>query len=213
MEVTGLKVNKSDISPALIQFIKDNEDLIEDNQYEKFYQKLLTVSEINEYNDVGTLTAILYAAGIDPLQFMHYIPANFLAGSDIEAIKIPSGISTIELCAFARCTNLTQVALSPGLLSIEERAFQGCRSLKSIELPESLHFIDYAAFSGCAELREVLIDDQIVSIGSDVFKGCLVLKDIFYGGTMDQWKRVKIVTPNWDLQACIIHCTDGDIEL
>ena len=213
MEVTGLKVNKSDISPALVQFIKESEDLIEDNQYEKLYQKLLTVSETNEYNDVGALTAILHAAGIDPLQFMHYVPANFLAGSDIETIKIPSGISVLMVCAFARCTSLTQVTFSPGLLSIEERAFQGCRSLKHIELPESLNFIDYAAFSGCAELREVFVDDQIVSIGSDVFKGCLNLREIFYGGTMDQWKRVKIVTPNWDLLACTIHCIDGDIEL
>ena len=212
MEVTGLKVNKNDISPALVQFIKDSGHLIEDNQYAELYQKLLTVSEINEYNDVGTLTAILYAAGIDPLQFMHYIPDNFLAGSDIEAIKIPSDISAIGLCAFARCTSLAQVTFSPGLLSIEERAFQGCRSLRSVKLPESLHVIDYATFSGCAELREVFIDDQVAFIGSDAFKGCLVLRDIFYGGTVDQWKRVKIITPNWDLQACTIHCTDGDVE-
>lgn len=121
------------MSPELKQFIKDHNDLINENvkeSWEEIYNKI-------PYEIVGQFTQKILSAGInDPAELLGYIPKNYLRKSNIETYKIPNNVT-----------------------SIGERAFSDCSSLKNIEITDSVTSIGYGAFDGCSGLKGVYITD------------------------------------------------------
>lgn len=121
------------------EFLTDpyNLDLIQNNQWDKVYNK-----ELNNYNfypkDKGDLTITLLSCGINPLDYFTYkIPDDYLCRIDpgvkmIEEITIPEGIEEIGSSAF--CQN---------------------ESLLKVNFPKSLYYIDRAAFYECVNLSEI----------------------------------------------------------
>lgn len=77
----------------------------------------------------------MYQAGIDPLIYMHSIPANFLFESDIEDIEyftIPDTITEIQPYAFANCKNLISIKFPTSIKIIHEGVLKDCDRLQSI---------------------------------------------------------------------------------
>ena len=98
----------------------------------------------------------------------------------------PGGVQFVGSHAF-ELSQLTDVVLQWGVYTIGEWAFSYCKQLTSVTLPATVNKIEEFAF--------------IMSPN---------LKDIYYGGTMAQWRRVK--KPSNAFDQVTIHCTDGDVD-
>ena len=139
---------------------------------------------------ISNLTYLLVAAGIDPLNYMDEIPIKcFYMCDDLVSIEIPNNIT-----------------------SINDSAFDGCSGLKSVTIGNSVTSIGEWAFFDCSGLTSVTIPDSVASIGKWAFYGCSSLKYIDYLGTKKQWNNLLKYT-NSIPKSCIIHCSDGDINL
>ena len=79
--------------------------------------------------------------------------------SEIKAVVIGSGVTTIGKGAFYSCTSLTSVTIPKSVTNIGESAFYRCASLTSINIPRSVKAIGEGAFSGCSSLTDVSITD------------------------------------------------------
>ena len=87
------------LSKELQEFIEKNISLIEENNYDV---KTGLYNEVFKANIVpGDLTTALLTAGIDPLEYLDYIPWRYLAfNRDFEEFHIPENITSIGTGAF-----------------------------------------------------------------------------------------------------------------
>lgn len=130
---------------------------------------------------------------------------------DIKTIHVEFGVTGLEVSAFWDCHNLISVKLPNSLTSIAEKAFADCYSLASVEIPNSVTSIGDGAFSDGHSLTSITIPDSVISIGAWAFSACNKLSDVYYSGTMAQWKAISVGDDNDPLTAATIHCSDGDI--
>lgn len=174
------------INDKLKRFIQENIDLIDDNKFGELYKQA---------SDAGVLrcmiTEALLGAGINPLEYMNYVPDYFLFDSKITQFTIPDNIT-----------------------SIGRHAFQHCTSLKSITIPDNVTSIGQSAFYNCSSLTSIIIPNSVTSIGGESFKNCTSLTSITYTGTKEQWKATSKGS-DWHVYvpATVIHCSDGDVSL
>ncbi|MGM9616542.1 leucine-rich repeat protein [Butyricicoccus sp.] len=75
--------------------------------------------------------------------------------SEIKAVEVQDGITSIGSASFSGCTNLKQVSLGTEMLSIGTEAFKGCTSLTSITIPEKVTSVGQAAFNNCTSLNTI----------------------------------------------------------
>ena len=138
----------------------------------------------------------------------------FSGCSSLTSITIPNSVTSIGYCAFYGCSSLTSVTIPDGVTSIDSSTFSGCSSLTSVTIPNSVTSIGSDAFYGCSSLTSITIPDGVTSIGSDAFRNCSRLASIaipasvttigygafyqsnlmvvYYSGTIEQWKNIKI---------------------
>ncbi|WP_087064314.1 leucine-rich repeat protein [Intestinibacillus massiliensis] len=81
---------------------------------------------------------------------------------------------------FLDCTNLRAVSLCDGITSITTNAFKNCTSLKTLNLPASVNSITDSPFSGSG-LERISLPDSMTQVGQDAFKGATSLK-VFSAG-------------------------------
>lgn len=102
------------------------------------------------------------------------IESGALAGSEIEEIVIPEGVTTIGDYAFYGCRNLKRVQLPQSLLSIGRGAFANCVSLSQINLAETgVTALPEECFSGASSLW-TLDAPKIFTVGSRAFAGSAI---------------------------------------
>ena len=78
----------------LSEFIKNNTDIINNDEMDLVYSKCLM-------NERGKLTSLLIDAGIPVMNlFKDTIPESFLEGAELDSIKLPSNIKTIDTRGF-----------------------------------------------------------------------------------------------------------------
>lgn len=129
-----------------------------------------------------------------------------------ESIKLPSGLKSLGVGAFAYCAHLKEISIPNGVKSLEVETFQYCTSLENVELPNGMTSIGESAFTGCKAITSIVIPDSVTSIGEYAFEYCLALKEIhlpaslrtvhvtsffncgalesiYYGGSLRQWKE------------------------
>lgn len=161
----------------------DIQELFKKNEFGTLYKKL----EINSCE----LTKLLNSLGIDPLDYLDYIPKYFLNRAHVISVNIPDNIKRID-----------------------SNAFRQCPYLETIAIPNSVKSISALAFSYCTSLTSVTIPNSVTYIGDWTFCGCIDLTSINYAGTKDQWSKIKLEC-GWNRQSPIkiIHCSDGDIIL
>ena len=131
-------------------------------------------------------------AGINPLDYLDYVPSHYLYGSNISGtFKIPNRIK-----------------------SIGKHAFYVCASLTSITIPDSVMRIGESAFYNCSSLTNVTIGNGVKSIGKYAFVNCDELVSITYKDTKKRWQKIK-KNLYWksDSNIEMINCTDGDLTL
>lgn len=188
-------------------------------------------------NLVSQFTQLMASLNIDPLNYLEYIPDDFLANTSLKSINIPDHIKEIGDSAFSDCSYLEYITIPDSVTSIDNSVFYNCSNLKSITIPDKvtriysftfyncsslksitisgdIRTIDNYAFRGCSDLTSVTMSNRVKHIGNWAFKNCISLTSINYTGTKDQWSKIKL-EDEWDENSPIktIHCTDGDITL
>lgn len=96
---------------------------------------------------------------------------------DIKEITFSKNIKIISEKTIFWCKKLEKIVFSHGVEQIENYAICNCDMLKCIELPKSLK-----------------------SIGENALNFCNV-EEIYYNGTLEDWKKIKIVNYNSFLQS------------
>lgn len=134
--------------PELKQFIEENIDLIDDNQFNDVYNKLRPRKYTSRF------TEAMLQADINPLNYMTEVPEYYLYESDLRRVNIPTGIVAINKYAFLSCRILEEVTIPEGVINIGECAFMNCGIWK-LHLPSTLKYIDIGAFQGCMNLSEI----------------------------------------------------------
>ena len=148
--------------------------------------------------------------------------------SNIYAVNIENGVTSIGSCAFYYCKNLNQITIPNSVENIADMAFYSCDSLSNIKIPHSVTRIGYSAFencdslslvtipnsvtmigdsafSGCDGLNEITIPCNVTNIGASAFYGCSKLVDVRYTGTQKQWEDISIGLSNDPLFNAIVH--------
>lgn len=193
------------IYPSLQWFIEQNIDKIESNQFSELYSMLN-----NEDDDITSrFTELMYSLGIDPLNFMSYIPIEYLAAAPIKDFKVPSHIRLIRSCAFKECMHLESVnfVANRTLTTIESEAFAYCKELRQLKLhqtslqhvepmlcysceklekvtlPSTVKIIDSLAFFNCKKLKEIIVPKSVVSISKDAFNSAYMTKFVCMKGS------------------------------
>ena len=106
--------------------------------------------------------------------------ANFLNGTGVMSVVLPSSITSIGSWAFYNCEKLCSVTnLTNNLTEICYAAFQGCGNLSSIDLPESLTYIGPSAFQSCKGLTTIVIPEGVTSINASTFAGCSNCSNVY----------------------------------
>jgi len=86
------------------------------------------------------------------------------AGANIETIKLPSSLQTIEGWAFQSCQNIKSIVIPDSVIEIGELAFRFCSNLSEITLSENLSILKRQTFSSCSKLKELTIPSSVKKI-------------------------------------------------
>lgn len=208
-------------------FIEKYIKLIEENQFDDLYALVRT-----EDIDCSDFTDALYKAGIQPLEYMTYVPNRFAADikyiteysipenitiikpfafseNSLHRINFPKSLITLSKGCFEFCKELTLIDTKQ-VTYIEQDAFLGCSKLDT--LVTSANVIDNFAFKDCMELKNIHISKNLNTIGYGVFNH-VPATEIHYGGTKDDWSYV-VLSHYWREDSLRkIICTDGEILL
>ena len=126
------------------RFIEKHINLIELNNFDELFRRANL--DLSDYVEVGQLSKILEDAEIYPLNYLDYVPAYYMYGTDIKIFAPKSGIISINQGAFRYCDNLTNITLPEGVEYIDAHAFEDLPNLKELKLPSSLVYIGGTAF-------------------------------------------------------------------
>ena len=174
----------------LLNFVEENRDLINNNDWEEFYRRLDDNESLTDSN-IGEFSYLLLRSGVNPLYYMHYVPLNFLCYNEkVEKIDIPSGITEIKAWAFYRCTNLKNIILPERVEKINRGAFTGCVSLNEIKLPRNMKEVNFSVFQDCTHLEKIFLPRNLRKIKTNAFLNCTSLTDIYYEGSEEDWNKL-----------------------
>lgn len=184
---------------------------IQRKDYDSVYKYLLA-----EWTSIiGQVTAIFYCSGVDPLNYIDFIPDFFLryVSYAYGELSIKNGITTIGRQAFFNCYGLTRVTIPDSVINIGGYAFYNCTGLTSITIGNGVTRIGGSAFLGCTGLTIVTIPDSVTSIGEYAFYQCNGMTGITYLSTKEKWNAISKGS-YWDQYTghYVIHCIDGSIN-
>lgn len=85
-------------------------------------------------------------------------------------------------------------------------------SSESDGIPNAVDRILSGGFANMKRLEKVTLPDTLKQIESKAFLNCEALKDIFFTGTVEQWKAIR-KSANWNEGTgdYTVHCADGDL--
>lgn len=136
------------LKPDLARFLSENINLIENNDFDSLYNSLWAGIKPED------LTDVLLQSNIDFLSYMTKIPEACFWGVNIESIRIPGNIETIERKAFALC-RVHKVYIEEGVKEISNHVFTLCHELSDMNIPKSITYIGFQPFSGSIELTKI----------------------------------------------------------
>ena len=86
-------------------------------------------------------------------------------------------------------------------------------SLDSVVLDIEIKVIKTRMFYYCANLKEIHLPNTVETIENQAFSSCPKLTDVYYSGSMEEWKRIELDEEWYSSNNIVtVHCSDGDIE-
>lgn len=95
------------------------------------------------FSNCTLLTSVVMNNGLK------YINASAFDGAGINAINIPSTVTSMGAYAFANCTKALSINIPTSITDIGDYTFANCKVASTISLPSTLQVIGEYAFSGC----------------------------------------------------------------
>lgn len=127
-----------ELDKGTIKFINEFEDAINENDFKTVYKEAERLGV-----NLKELGRAFYEVGINPLEHINEVPAQFFANNyDLLEISIPEGITCLCDSCFYDCTNVKEVTVPKSVTRIDEWALAGMDKLESITIEgklESLH--------------------------------------------------------------------------
>lgn len=123
---------------------------------------------------------------------------------DIAAIQNQVVFSDPVASAAMEESDFTELSVS------DEASFLAPVSEGIFKVPASATEIDAEAFAGCVGMKSVTIPAGVKKIGARAFAGCNNLIQVQFGGTVAQWKAIRIGANNEPLYRAVIFTADGD---
>ena len=108
--------------------------------------------------------------------------------SDLVALAGKMANATADITLDLSETNLTTISSTSDSKSI----FASCTKLTEIVLPETMTTIGSYAFYRTG-LKNITIPKNIRIIRERTFERCTNLENVFYEGTMEEWREIEIV--------------------
>ncbi|MGN0461297.1 MAG: leucine-rich repeat protein, partial [Ruminococcus sp.] len=121
-------------------------------------------------------------------------------------VTLPNNLTNIGREMFRSCTNLTKVTIPDSVTGFGDYAFYNCSSLTAMKISDKVKYVGDWAFFNCGKLTSVTIGKCVKGIGYGSFSGCKGLKDVYYNGSIEQWKQINIYNSNDGLLGANIHC-------
>ena len=122
---------------------------------------------------------------------------------------LPLGVVSIKGCTdkIVRIPRMTvnSYGNSVPVIAVGNYTFGNNKNVSDIILsPQTIRIAGHA-FSGCTALERIYIPNCIEMIGKNAFEGCTSLADIYFGGSPDDWKKIKTGPGNDPLLHAKIH--------
>ncbi len=221
------------IHVALKEWLENKIEYLDDNNFEALYKD-------HSYPDIlskGHLTDALFVAGLNPLEYMNYVPTNFANNSqELFQLVLPKHIDHIRRGAFS-WSQLREIIINDNCTHINDGAFAYCDWLETIhfDTPSKLVMIGEASFDACVALNRITLPDSLKLIKTNAFgrtsslEYCSIgkhttmeeevfanskLKSLWFRGTMFEYRTLP------KSQSCLYHsnieniiCDDGVITL
>ena len=133
---------------------------------------------------------------------------------NIRSISIPNSITSLGENAFSHCEGLFSISLPYGIKTIPNFCFSDCIAMENIvihdtvtsfgqgsfkssgiiefTIPNGTTQISHSMFWGCSQLEKVIIPKSVVEIDTFAFHDCGNLTDVYYDGTVSDYKKIKI---------------------
>ena len=194
-----------------VLFSKDKTMLYKAPIHLEAYEVPASVTYIrwNAFEGCTKLTQITLPANLE--QIGEYA---FSGCSGLTAVTFPEKLENIADGAFENCTGLTQIVLPPSTEDLGKDVFSGCKGITAVTLQGNFTNIRKHLFRDCEALTAVVIPEGVTQIGDGAFSGCKLLqrvdlpvsietisgsafdgsglKEVFYAGSAETWKAVKI---------------------
>ena len=198
------------------EFIEKNIEQIDKNDWRNIYNKAVSELDIR----TSELTLKLVKAGINPLDYLDYIPSMYLHSSNIKDFDIPNHIKIIYSAAFAESYLEGKFIIPSGVETINYRAFRSCINLEEVHFLDNVVQIESEAFLHCTNLKRIYLPHSLKEIGTRCFFNCNRLTDIYYDGTWEDWKKLWIETAAFGTDRTIdltklkrrLHLADGTVR-
>ncbi len=113
------------------------------------------------------ITAVILSDGITSIG-----TAAFVDCGSLTDVTIPASVSAIGSNAFMKCGALTGVTIPSGVTRLRDSVFAECTSLTSVSIPDSVTSIENRAFDSCGSLTSLRIPDGLTSVVISAFYSC-----------------------------------------
>lgn len=116
------------ISKQTIEFLENNQDLINSNRFQELYDlyvKHFVTNIFSKYYTPSTnqITYLLLKAHMPHLEFMNAIPEGYALSLDLDRIVIPAGITAIKSQAFVDNPYVKYIEFTETTSRIDKNAF------------------------------------------------------------------------------------------
>lgn len=164
-----------------------------------------TVREIGEgaFRDCTELNQIVW-----PKKMERVGREAFEGCTALTRAEIPSGVQMFE-SVFAGCTNLEEIWLPNNQWVVSKQSLGVDTQLKTVRLREGVKGLD-KTFEGYTNLTTVYLPASLTEIERDTFRDCTSLTTVYFAGSENQWKQVKIAAGNPELDQATVICTGTD---
>jgi len=178
----------------------------------------VTRIDATAFGECINLKSIKLPDGLEELQSI--FPNNI----GLVHVEIPESVTVIREFCFTGVSSLESIRIPDSVETIYGYAFHHCDSLKSIELSGNVRFKadpsrpgEKVWFSACTKLTTVKLHGTKFYFDFSIFNNDnkydpVKIKDVYYNGTMEEFRNCFPMDAYLIKHAPMIHCTDGDFR-
>lgn len=136
-------------------------------------------SSLERFTIPASVTSI-EARPVDDYGWVHEHYAAFQGCTSLKSVVFEEGskCKLIGAGAFMGCKQLEAISIPSAVSSLGESAFAGCEAIEEIVIPATATVYGDDLFNGCISLSRVVLNDRATALSKGMFSGCTSLKNI-----------------------------------